>query len=787
MEKNPFISNNKNKIRLIFLISSLALMIMLALSGLLFLSNENAQADVVYWTSNGSSSFAGGTGTSSDPYKITNAEQLARMARYVNNYSGYASKCYSLENNISLVAPDSNGNQLVWEPIGTESNIFSGTFSGNGYTINGLFITQTKTNYAGLFGCVSGKIESIRVEGTISLANTVDCIGGIIAKKTGDTQISKLSSNVNILATKATNIGGIVGYSESGIDQCMSLGSIVGNEGAIVGGIVGCSSGAITNCYNKGNVEATESGSKVGGIVGYFGSEFNVIDVTEMNMVLKMNITDCFNLGAVRGSGIVGYGENYYSISNCYNNGMITGGAGIIGSTFNYVTAWTLSNCYNLATINGDAGLMGFTHSKVYFSISNCYNKGKIVANDGAVGCGGVISQIRSSLPFDVNNCVNYGDINFDCTGGSDLGVGGVIGWIYIQSSTTNYKEIKDCKNSGNITVTNTNRSVGGVIGWIGGCGIRSSNLINDGKIEGVGPATGGIIGSYGTDCNYGTNGNIIYSVNYGNVVGASCVGGIVGKYEPVIVSETGYLSLIANCTNFGEISRSKLYSSNIGGIVGYFATKDGDTTDNKKYGGCGIKECINYGVVNISGYGGSNFGGIVGYFESDVSILKTDNYINNCLNVGKVKVSNGGKTYVGAMVGRNYNNTGSMSGLYYCDGIGIKAYGTKNGSTDSSNGKATSQSIQALMNSTGFVGLYKDWCMFPTELSNTNLESAFTNLQTSYSSAAINNLILIKNVDYDGTDLSFNFMKDKTNSSVWAFENSRINNGEPYFKDRYW
>ena len=50
MKDNPFVTNNKNKIRLSFLISGLALVLMLAFSGTLFLSNKNAQAAVSYWT-----------------------------------------------------------------------------------------------------------------------------------------------------------------------------------------------------------------------------------------------------------------------------------------------------------------------------------------------------------------------------------------------------------------------------------------------------------------------------------------------------------------------------------------------------------------------------------------------------------------------------------------------------------------------------------------------------------------------------------------------------------------
>ena len=69
MKDNPFVTNNKNKIRLSFLISGLALVLMLAFSGTLFLSNKNAQATVNYWTGAiyHACSYAGGSGTYDDP------------------------------------------------------------------------------------------------------------------------------------------------------------------------------------------------------------------------------------------------------------------------------------------------------------------------------------------------------------------------------------------------------------------------------------------------------------------------------------------------------------------------------------------------------------------------------------------------------------------------------------------------------------------------------------------------------------------------------------------------
>ena len=78
--------------------------------------NETSTTASGYWSSSSyyASSFEGGTGTSSDPYLISNAEQLARLSYLSNSssyYSSYNSKTYQLTDDIDLSAH-------YWIPIG---------------------------------------------------------------------------------------------------------------------------------------------------------------------------------------------------------------------------------------------------------------------------------------------------------------------------------------------------------------------------------------------------------------------------------------------------------------------------------------------------------------------------------------------------------------------------------------------------------------------------------------------------------------------------------------------
>lgn len=776
MKDNPFVTNNKNKIRLSFLISGLALVLMLAFSGTLFLSNKNAQAAVSYWTNSSyrASSYAGGTGTSSNPYKITNGKELALMAYHVNKIKGYASKYYSLQNNVSLVAPDKNGNQLVWEPIGT-SSIFTGSFLGNGHTISGLYINQTTSDYAGLFGQVSGNVESLRVEGTITLKINIQYVGGIIAKKTGTNTVSKLTSNVNIL-TNSKYVGCVIGYNTSYVEQCISLGSIVGEviNGQCFGGIAGYSSGSISDCYNKGNIsgelhEDTENGigyNYVGGIVGRISSA---------------SIKNCFNLGSIdEGSGIVDFAENCSSIFNCYNKGTISDGSGIAGYIKNTSITLNVEDCYNFGGVYyGKAGLVGTIHATQLFTIKKCYNEGNIV------GSGGLIGSVETSEVFYIQYCYNAGDVQNSIEYGD---IGGIVGELHqIDSSVTTSGTVSNCKNTGTIQYGTTSCGrAGGIVGDFYGCKITFMNLLNQGEVKGS-FATGGIFGNFGGG-GYSTYSSVISCVNYGKISNTrygGSVGGIIGLFYPDLSAGVGDLM---KCINFGNISGSK----DVGGIVGFFGTPG---VKDSRLGGASISYSINYGSVNATLQNGcTDAGGIVGYFDStNLENGQPRNFIQNCLNVGKVHPNPSSykeDQYVGSMVGRNVKNAGYMKNIgYYCSDIGIKAFGTKSRkSIDDSNGTAYSRTLSEILTSS-FVGDWATWCEYKTRssLKNDKLQAAITKVEAAYDKT-MSGLVLLKNIDYNGLKLNFDFMDQQTGSSaVWAKDNPLINNGEPYFKDRYW
>lgn len=286
-----------------------------------------------------------------------------------------------------------------WDPIGTSSTPFTGTFDGNGYTIKNLYINDTKS-YIGLFGYASGAtIKNLILDkAEITGGNYTGGVVGYIKKGT----VTKCDFNGDIVGGDYT--GGCVGYSYSvtTVSHCNVQGTITG--GNYVGGIVGYqttpSSGTtvynnILYCNNAANIVAK---SKVGGIVGYSKSTFEHSLYVQDSSGLAY-VEYCSNSGSVsatesRAGGIIGistgttynysststtYAKNY--INYCYNCGDITApnyaGGLVGGSGDNYTVA---KHCYSVGNVNAESNFGG-CFDNTPSSVTFCYYLDEAVVN----------------------------------------------------------------------------------------------------------------------------------------------------------------------------------------------------------------------------------------------------------------------------------------------------------------------------------------------------------------------------------------------------------------------
>ena len=414
------------------------------------------------WTDSGirGTSFGGGSGTASDPYIISNAQQLAYLAYMVNNGNSYSGKYFEQTANIDLSA-------YYWVPIGnSKSHRFFGNYtatSASAGIISSLYIKSY--NYAGLFGRVANAtISNIRISG--GYIEGGEYTGGLVGDvMNGDITITDCSNSADI-SSAGDQTGGLVGYVSSGditITNSYNTGDVTGISTSSflsisVGGLVGdVSSGdiTITNSYNTGNVTSTttssDSDSYAGGLVGDWYSSGTTITIENSYNTGDVNsssdsdyseagglvgrargdatITNSYNTGNASSTsssysyagGLVGSVGDDLTITGSYNTGNVT--STVTTSSSLYPSSWagglvglvsritTITNCYNTGNVTGTStytfyagGLVG--NISYYGSLSCCHNIGDISASSVRVRAGAIAGQAYSSVTF--TKCYYY-------------------------------------------------------------------------------------------------------------------------------------------------------------------------------------------------------------------------------------------------------------------------------------------------------------------------------------------------------------------------------------------
>lgn len=242
------------------------------------------------------SRYAGGIGSSADPYLIETAAQLKALADAVNGGSAYEKVHFKLTRDIDLSeigVSESGGTS--WTPIGyynsrnstPDSKPFSGTFDGDGHKITGLYVELYGRDNQGLFGYVDG--GTIKNLGVVGAVFGYSSAGGIAASVHGTVEncyyIGKLSGR--------SHTGGIAGFLSGTVRNCYHIGPVTStlNVGGIVGWTIG---GTVENCYNTGTV--TGSSDSIGGVVG---------------SLVSGEVKNCYNTGTVKytGSSDVDFGK----------------------------------------------------------------------------------------------------------------------------------------------------------------------------------------------------------------------------------------------------------------------------------------------------------------------------------------------------------------------------------------------------------------------------------------------------------------------------------------------
>ncbi len=328
------------------------------------------------WQDYAASSYAGGDGTKNNPYKIANAEQLARLAKMVNDGTMKSGQYQYFELTADIdLAKQVEGKDVCWVPIGHLERYAYCYFSGKGHTIKNMKIVSSETthnggHFFGLFGTLYGSVASLNIkdaeikvsahiEGSTSIGLLAgDCnpsksstrnnaiyqctaqggiallnqsasrkknnyVGGLIGDMTCRTSMAQCCTDVwiNVKSGSLENetfVGGIIGRTEANkflLYDCAAHANIVvfNEKDTHVGGIVGQAYMNIVACATTGKIIAN-SATSVGGIVGQFTANRVAANISMMELQ-----------GGRYLGGIVGHDRDKETIVNNIFSGHIGG------------------------------------------------------------------------------------------------------------------------------------------------------------------------------------------------------------------------------------------------------------------------------------------------------------------------------------------------------------------------------------------------------------------------------------------------------------------------------
>ncbi|MFD2167985.1 GLUG motif-containing protein [Thalassotalea euphylliae] len=266
---------------------------------------------------------------------------------------------YELANDLDF---DTNGDNAIdgsddfynaglgWEPIGSDSDAFSGTFNGNGFSIIDLFINRSSTDNVGLFAALDGaEIRETVFTGDLLSVTGKSRVGIVSGDKASNDQVSYDSLTLSGAVYGTNYVGGLSGYSTDI---------------------------SINNVHVSSSV--TASGNYIGGLVGG-------VDASNLSPITNSSYT-----GTVSGDGYVGglVGDSeLVEVTYSYVNGSVSGADAYIGGIFGASESDVIENSFvSGSVLSSDTYAGGLVGYSATISISDSFSSGSVTARDYAAG-----------------------------------------------------------------------------------------------------------------------------------------------------------------------------------------------------------------------------------------------------------------------------------------------------------------------------------------------------------------------------------------------------------------
>ncbi|MDR1020315.1 MAG: hypothetical protein LBL73_06115 [Synergistaceae bacterium] len=377
---------------------SLTLWVLLLLMAFVFMSGGCGGS-----SDDDTSKFAGGSGTSADPWQISTAAQLGEVRNHLDGHFALTSDIdlASFENWTPMGAfvPISDAQEDEETPVMEQT--FSGVFDGGGHTISNITINAPEGVAVGLFGCVAGTgsvsnltVTNANVQGQMLVAGVIGygrgssvenvklignnsikgafLVGGIVGGGFCDIIGCEAQANVTLSGDNAQGGGVLAGGMEtSDIADCSATGTVTalgtGNIG--IGGLVACAmeSERVLRCKFDVTITVGENNVLIGGLLGYAGiadgagNSATLISDCSGNAVINAPAT-AERIGGIVGGGFFVQEYRQYRpepgairVTNCQTGGEINGGS-IAGSVLGYAyNNSSAEGCTSDMKVNGAA------------------------------------------------------------------------------------------------------------------------------------------------------------------------------------------------------------------------------------------------------------------------------------------------------------------------------------------------------------------------------------------------------------------------------------------------
>jgi hypothetical protein len=378
-----------------------------------------------------------GSGTTGDPWQITTLLQLEEIGT-----DGHLTESCKLMNDIDASATKtwhvSSGSYQGFDPIGSDSQTFTGNFDGQDFTISNLYINRPTTDCVGLFAFTGSNAEIKDLKMTnaeITGQSNVGIFAGSMRMINSDTGTLSGMDVSGIVVSKGHTAGGLAGrIYGTNMTPTLTISDItvratitingVAQTSIYLGGITGFNDSTnatitcvLTNCNFIGTLIAEGDvidtvNSYIGGLIGYKGSAYLTSCYSNASIVNSRNSSGTIYIG-----GLFGY---YSSISST-------------PTSLCYATGSILSTSTSTHIIGGFSGYYNCSTTDAY-ETKLCFSSGSISARFAlSLKAGGFCGRIIGGQ----RNCYSTTDVCLDgCASGAIIG--GYVGYSENTSTTLN-------------------------------------------------------------------------------------------------------------------------------------------------------------------------------------------------------------------------------------------------------------------------------------------------------------------------------------------------------------